>query len=168
MIIRLVIKIFIFIFISFQVCSETLELGKERDWTAYRSDTSDKRTCFISSVPKKSKGNYESRGDARIYVTHGPSMDITNEVSVKAGYNHKEQSTVEYVVDDRKKFFLFTVKDRAWADTPELDSKIVKVMRSGNKLVIKGTSERNTKTEDTYSLFGFTAALKLIDRACGR
>ena len=25
-----------------------------------------------------------------------------------------------------------------------------------------------TDTEDTYSLFGFTAALKLIDKACGR
>ena len=41
-------------------------------------------------------------------------------------------------------------------------------MKSGNKLVVKGISSRGTKTEDTYSLFGFTAALKLIDRACGR
>jgi len=41
-------------------------------------------------------------------------------------------------------------------------------MKSGNKLVVSGTSSRGTKTEDIYSLFGFTASLKLIDKACGR
>ena len=38
-------------------------------------------------------------------------------------------------------------------------------MESGNKLVVSGTSSRGTKTEDIYSLFGFTASLKLIDKA---
>ena len=70
--------------------------------------------------------------------------------------------------DGKKKFSLFTLKDRAWAETPELDSKIVLAMKSGNKLLVSGTSSRGTKTEDTYSLFGFTASLKLIDKACGR
>ena len=155
---------------SMQVNSETLILGEERDWTAYRADDSDKRTCFISSIPKTKKGDYkkENRGDVRVYVTHGPAVDITNEVSVKAGYDHKQQSSVQFVIDGRKKFSLFTLKDRAWAETPELDEKIVNAMKSGNKLVVHGVSSRETKTEDTYSLFGFTKALKLIDRACGR
>ena len=63
---------------------------------------------------------------------------------------------------------MFTLKDRAWAETPELDSKIVSAMKAGNKLLVSGTSSRGTDTEDTYSLFGLTAALKLIDKACGR
>ena len=166
---KLLLKIFILIFISINAHSETLILGVERDWTAYRSDSGDKRTCFISSEPKSSKGDYkkENRGDVRVYVTHGPSQDITNEVSIKAGYDHKEQSNVKYIIDGKKKFSLFTLKDRAWAETPELDSKIVSAMKSGNKLLVSGTSSRGTKTEDTYSLFGFTASLKLIDKACG-
>ncbi len=72
---------------------------------------------------------------------------------------------MKYEIDGRKKFSLFTLKDRAWAETPELDSKIVGAMKSGNKLVVSGTSSRGTKTEDIYSLFGFTASLKLIDKA---
>ena len=50
-----------------KVNSETLILGEERDWTAYRADESDKRTCFISSEPKSKKGDYnkENRGDVR-------------------------------------------------------------------------------------------------------
>ena len=170
MIIKILSKVLFLILLSINAFSETLILGEEGDWVAYRSDSGDKRTCFISSEPKSSKGDYkkENRGDVRVYVTHGPSQDITNEVSIKAGYDHKEQSSVLYIIDGNKKFSLFTLKDRAWAETPELDSKIVKAMKSGNKLVVSGTSSRGTKTEDIYSLFGFTAALKLIDKACGR
>ena len=170
MIIKILSKVLFLILLSINAFSETLILGEERDWLAYRSDSDDKRTCFISSVPRSSKGDYkkENRGDVRVYVTHGPSQDITNEVSIKAGYDHKEQSSVIYMIDGKKKFSLFTLKDRAWAETPELDSKIVKAMKSGNKLVVSGTSSRGTTTEDVYSLFGFTAALKLIDKACGR
>ena len=163
------ISLLIFSF-SIKVNSETLILGEERDWTAYRADESDKRTCFISSEPKSKKGDYkkENRGDVRVYVTHGPTVDVTNEVSVIAGYDHKQQSSVQFSIDGRNKFSLFTLKDRAWAETPELDEKIVNSMKSGSKLIVSGVSSRGTKTEDTYSLFGFTKALKLIDRACGR
>ena len=166
----ILLNILILIFFSFNALSETLILGVERDWTAYRSDSGDKRTCFVSSEPKSSKGDYkkENRGDVRVYVTHGPTVDITNEVSVKAGYDHKQQSSVQFSIDGRNKFSLFTLKDRAWAETPELDEKIVNSMKSGSKLIVSGVSSRGTKTEDTYSLFGFTKALKLIDRACGR
>ena len=157
---------FLIIFIS-NSYSETLIIGSERDWTAYRSDKGDQRTCFISSEPKKSKGNYTSRGDVRIYVTHGPSPEVENEVSVKAGYDFKEQSSVVFIIDS-KKFNLFTLKDRAWAESPQIDSKIVDSMKAGSQLLVKGTSNRDTNTEDTYSLFGFTASLKLIDRACGK
>ena len=168
--ITLILNFLILIFLSTNAYTETLILGVERDWTAYRSDSGDKRTCFISSEPKSSKGDYkkENRGDVRVYVTHGPTLDITNEVSIKAGYDHKEQSIVKYIVDGKKNFSLFTLKDRAWAETPELDKKIVSAMKSGNKLVVAGISSRGTNTEDTYSLFGFTASLKLIDKACGR
>ena len=68
----------------------------------------------------------------------------------------------------KKPFPLFTLKDRAWAESPQIDSKIVDSMKAGSQLLVKGTSNRDTNTEDTYSLFGFTASLKLIDRACGK
>ena len=61
----ILLNILISIFFSFNALSETLILGVERDWTAYRSDNGDKRTCFVSSEPKSSKGDYkkENRGD---------------------------------------------------------------------------------------------------------
>ena len=164
---NILISIFFSLNAFSQEINQPLKMGESRDWEAYRTDVGDKRTCFATSIPKSSKGDYKERGTVRIYVTHGPTQDVTNEVSIKAGYDHKEQSIVKYTIDG-KKFSLFTLKDRAWAETPELDSKIVSAMKAGNKLLVSGTSSRGTVTEDTYSLFGFTAALKLIDKACGR
>ena len=167
MFLRMLILVCITVMCGSNSLAETLIIGSERDWVAYRADNGNQRTCFISSEPTKSKGKYTSRGDVRIYVTHGPSADVINEVSVKAGYDYKEQSSVTFVIDN-KKFSLFTLKDRAWAESPEIDSKLVNAMKAGSKLLVKGTSSRDNNTEDTYSLFGFTATLKLIDRACGK
>ena len=168
----IVLNILISIFFSLNALSQEinqpLKMGESRDWEAYRTDVGDKRTCFATSIPKSSKGDYKERGTVRIYVTHGPTQDVTNEVSIKAGYDYKEQSIVKFKIDSKKSFPLFTLKDRAWAESKELDSKIVSAMKAGNKLLVSGTSSRGTDTEDTYSLFGFTAALKLIDKACGR
>jgi hypothetical protein len=33
-------------------------------------------------------------------------------------------------------------------------------------MVVRGRSKRGTKTKDTYSLKGFTAGMKIIDKAC--
>ena len=56
---------------------------------------------FVSSEPKSSKETIkEDRGD-RVYVTHGPAQDVTNEVSIKAGYDHKEQSIANILLMER-------------------------------------------------------------------
>ena len=39
-------------------------------------------------------------------------------------------------------------------------------MKNGNKLKITGYSSRGTKTTDTYSLMGFTAAYNHISKSC--
>ena len=59
MIIKILGKVLFLILFSINAFSETLILGEERDWVAYRSDSGDKRTCFISSEPKSSKGDYK-------------------------------------------------------------------------------------------------------------
>ena len=43
---------------------------------------------------------------------------------------------------------------------------VVDAMIRGARLVVKGTSSRGTKTTDTYSLKGFSAAFKAIGKAC--
>ena len=66
-----------------------------------------------------------------------------------------------------KQFTLFTQNDMAWAVDDKTDRDIAKAIRGGSKMVVKGTSSRGTKTTDTFSLRGSSAAHDAISRECG-
>jgi hypothetical protein len=141
-------------------------LGSFQDWTAF-SDGSERRMCYIGSVPKKKEGNYTVRGETYVLATHRPGEKVFGEVSVEAGYTYKSGSEVEVNVDGQI-FKLFTQGGNAWAYDEKADRALVEAMRAGRQMVVKGTSTRGTLTTDTYSLAGFSAALQSIDNACGR
>jgi hypothetical protein len=147
--------------------AEPLQMLIEKDWGAYRYDNDGSRICFVSSVPTKSKGKYDpdNRGDIRIFVSHGPGKAERDVVQVIAGYRYKAQSDVTLSIDG-KSFKLFTLEDRAYAESEEDDRRIIVQMKRGNKMTIIGTSSRGTKTTDTYSLSGFTKTKAVIDKTC--
>ena len=138
-----------------------------KDWTVYRGDTDAGRLCYMSTEPKKLRGDYDrnNRGETRIFVTHGPGKADRNVISVLAGYKYKKQSDVTFNIDG-KETTLFTMDNRAWAVGPEDDSTLVTRMKRGNKLVVTGISSRGNKTIDEYSLSGFTKAKAFMDKLC--
>jgi hypothetical protein len=60
------------------------------------------------------------------------------------------------------------IKDNeaAWLASMDDEAGFVAALKKGSKLVVHGTSSRGTKTADTYSLSGVTAAMDTIDKAC--
>ena len=98
-------------------------------------------------------------------MTNRPAENIKGEVNFIAGYNYKKNSSVKVKIN-KKTFDLFTQQDGAWSREPSVDAKLVKAMKNGNRMTVIGTSSRGTKTTDTYSLSGFTAVKKRIDKAC--
>ena len=62
---------------------------------------------------------------------------------------------------------LFTKGDTAWTRADKDDKAMVQEMLKGSTLTVAGESDRGTKTVDTYSLKGFSAAYKEINKACG-
>lgn len=56
--------------------------------------------------------------------------------------------------------------DKGWPVLPSEDSRAVNAMKAGSKMTIRGISSRGTKTSDSYSLLGFTAAYNAITKAC--
>ncbi|MEC8180933.1 MAG: invasion associated locus B family protein, partial [Pseudomonadota bacterium] len=86
-------------------------------------------------------------------------------VSVVAGYTFATDSEVEVRISGRK-FKMFTQDDRAWTENGKADAKLVQAMKRGMKMEVRGRSSRGTKTRDIYSLKGFTAGMRMIDKAC--
>ena len=147
--------------------ADPVRMLMERDWGAYRYDDKNGRICFASSVPKKSIGKYDpdNRGDVHVFVSHGPGNAERNVVQVIAGYRYKPQSDVTVKID-KKTFSLFTIEDRAYAESEEDDRRIITLMKRGSRMTIVGISSRGTKTTDTYSLSGFTKTKAVIDKTC--
>ncbi len=134
-------------------------------WEAYTYSEKGQKVCYMGSQPTSAKGDYTQRGRIYAMVTHRPSLKLLNEVSFITGYTYKSDSKVDLRIDSTS-FKLFTHDDSAWASTSEGDQKLIKAMKAGSTMVVVGYSSRDTKTTDTYSLSGFTAAYNAISKAC--
>ncbi len=137
-----------------------------RDWSLFTYDDGEQEMCYIASEPKEQDGNYERRGAPLIVVTRLPAEPDNDQVSVQPGYSYQDDSDVEVVVDGADRFFLFTSGEYAWTRGPAEDQALIRAMRSGLEMTVRGTSTRGTWSSDTYSLLGFTAAIGAMDSRC--
>ena len=159
------IAFFLTIHLSLSANSQTF-IDSSGQWEAYRHGSGKKKICYIASEPIKKTGRYKKRGETFILVTSRPSEKQYNIFELRAGYVYKKNSPVTVMVDSRI-FQLFTHGSTAWAKSQKIDTALSKAMIRGLKMTVTGTSSRGTKTVDTYSLNGFTAAHNSIRKACG-
>jgi len=140
-------------------------LGKFGDWEAFTDKDGDNTICYIGSEPKKMRGKYKKRGASYVLITHRPAEKSKNVISIRAGYRHKRGSGVSGIIGERH-FKLFTREGWAFAPDADADNALVIAMMRGVTMTVKGVSSRGTKTNDTYSLRGFTAAYRAIGKVC--
>ncbi|MHA1538061.1 MAG: invasion associated locus B family protein [Alphaproteobacteria bacterium] len=148
------------------MAAEVKLIGKFAGWDAAAGGTGKSRTCYISSLPSKSKGKYKKRGEASLTIAHWPKRRRFNEVTIVAGYRYKKKSEAVVRIA-RANFRLFTKGQRAWAYAGD-DARLVRAMKAGSVMVVIGISAKGTRTADTYSLKGISKALAAIGKACPR
>ncbi len=146
--------------------AEPEHLSTHGAWSVFVAGTGSSRICYIGALPEKSSGNYTQRGPTSLSVSQRPGEDAFDVVQVLAGYTYKARSEVTVTIGNDT-FTLFTVDDSAWARDARTDASLVRAMRAGLEMVVKGTSSRGTLTTDTYSLKGVTAARQASRAACG-
>jgi len=141
-------------------------IDKFSDWIAQTYDDNGKTLCYATSSPKKQAGNFKSRGNPYIAVTHAPQSGVRDQVSYIAGYEIKANTPVTLIIGKQSFTLPVLQKDRAWAKDADADKAMIEAMRKGNSLTVKGTSARGTDITDTYSLLGFSKAYAAIGAAC--
>ena len=144
---------------------EPRTLGTFRDWSAFTHADGATRVCFIASQPKKAEGNYTQRGDIWALVTHRSPAGERDVVQIITGYNYMEDAPVTITIGDEE-FTLFGKDENAWTFTRHDDRDLVTAMKAGINMIVDGKSWRGTRTTDTYSLLGFTAAYDTISQTC--
>jgi len=136
------------------------------DWNAFSDGSGRDRVCYIASLPKATAPQNVQRGKTYILISNRPAEKTRNVFEFRAGYPFKDGAEVELQIDGNKPFKLFTKDDAAWARDDATDRQIAEAMKKGNSVTVIGISSRGTKTTDTYSLTGITAALAAIDKEC--
>lgn len=136
------------------------------DWNAFHDGTGKDKVCYIASLPKSTAPQNVQRGKNYVLITHRPAEKARNVFEFRSGYPYKDGADVELAIDANKPFKLFTKDDAAWARDEATDQAIAEAMKKGKAMTIVGSSARGTKTTDTYSLSGISAALGAIDKEC--
>lgn len=144
----------------------TNRVAQNTDWSVFVEDNP--KECWSVSKPKETvntKGGKVvavKRGDILLFVSFRPGK--SGEVSFTGGYPFKKESTVELTIG-KESFQLFTQGEWAWS-RPDEDAKIIAAMKKGADAVAVGMSGRGTRTEDKFSLLGFTAAVDDAGKRC--
>lgn len=145
---------------------EPKAIGEFGDWIAYVYMEENNKVCYMVGKPVKEEGSYTKRGNVYALITHRPAEKSKNVFSFVAGYPYKAGSEVTVSIGSQR-FKLFTQNETAWAPDSATDNKLVSAVRSGNQMVINGTSSQGTVTTDTFGLKGSSAAHAAISKECG-
>ncbi len=142
-------------------------IGTYGDWKAYSFTENGSIVCYASAQPRQRQPESLQRGDVYLLVTHRPSGNSFDVISITNGYTFLSGSAVQAIFS-QSSYSLFVNDDTAWAKASSTDSQISASLRRGGSLIVIGTSAHRTNTTDTYSLNGASFALDAIDKACGR
>ena len=148
----------------------TNRVAAETDWSVFVE--SDPTECWAVSAPKETVNTRDGRvvavrrSDILLFVAYRPGSNVSGEVSFTGGYPFAGGSTVTLSIGGAN-FELFTEGEWAWPADPSQDQQIISAMQRGSQARLTARSSRGTRTEDTFSLLGFTAALEEASRRCG-
>ena len=150
------------------------DLGKYRDWSAHQFTEGGHGFCLMWTQPQESEGKYSRRGEVYATVTHRPALQEFGVVAFEMGYPFAPDRELSVSIDGGSAIRIPADEDEdsedesiMWHPSPEVNRRLVEAMRGGLVMVATGRSKRGTKTVDTYSLHGFSAAYRAISRACG-
>ncbi len=145
-----------------------------KTWRLFVEGRGRTQICYLIGKPRQSRPRKVRRGDIFLSVSHRPGQGVRHEVSVHIGYPFSETSKPFARVGNRE-FAFFTGAEAqtgneewAWLRHVDAQPRLVTAMKRGNILIFKGISARGTLTTDRYSLDGFTAAMRALNKACPR
>jgi len=144
-------------------------LGVFGNWSAYSSGTGSNLTCYALSKPRATRPTGAKRSAIYLMISDWPSRKVKAEPQIVYGYPGKEGAPAALAVgSDKFSFFIRNNGKEAssWLQQLNDNGRLIDAMHGGVSAVASGTSQRGTKTSDTYSLAGFNDAMAKVHAAC--
>jgi len=165
-----IIKKFIFIvfittFVGQVNGDEVKKMGKHKDWETFIIKSDEGKVCFAQSKPIL-QAPKQSLREARLFITFRPNENISNEISITAGYNFNTKNSITAKSGKYKYKFDIAEESFAWMADNNQEKKMIKTMKKGSRIMVTGHNQKGSQTIDHYSLLGFTKAYKATKANC--
>lgn len=154
---------------SFAQQTSTNQVAVETAWSVFEEQ--DPRECWAVSAPTETINTRDGqtvavrRSAILLMAYYRPGADVKGQVTFTGGYPFAKGSTVNIDISGNQ-FEMFTEGEWAWPASPGDDAKIISAMKRGADAVLTARSGKGTKTKDTFSLLGFTAAIEGAEKRC--
>jgi len=152
------------VWIGNAVADDPKRVADFRDWSVLSSGSGSEKYCYAITWPKNTQITSKKR-EPYLLVAHQPGEAVRNQVEVNAGIPFVSESSAKIVVG-RRSYELYTVGDGAWMESSAQENRLVSDMRKGSKLIVNGQVGNGNLISDSYSLLGFTAAMKKVSQIC--
>lgn len=149
----------------------TNRVAVETAWSVFVDGTP--RECWAVSAPSETVNTRDGRpvevrrGTILLFATFRQGQSGGPEISFTGGYPFAPNSTVDVTIGTDT-FSLIVEGEWAWSGSPTDDARLLAAMRRGQNAVLVARSARGTRTQDTFSLFGLTAATEEAQRRCAQ
>ena len=161
----ILISIFILLTLAPSKAEELKKIGKFKDWQTIVLTEPAGTVCFAQSSPVLQSPKSNKR-EARLFVTFRPGEKISDEISASPGYEFTKSNSVTAISGKNKIKFDIKQQGFAWIADNKIEKKMVKLMKTGSRIMITGHNEKGSQTIDHYSLLGFTKAYNTAKKAC--
>lgn len=146
-------------------------VGVSKSWSAYQASTPKGKVCYALAKPTTVFPKKAARDPIFFLISDWPSRKVDGELQIVPGYTYKDgEPVIAQVGTTKVEFFTKNTgaAGSAWVKDPADETSLIAAMKRGNAITVSGTSQRGTKTRDTYSLSGVTQALDLVHNACAK
>jgi hypothetical protein len=162
---KILIIVFVTAFVSQVNAEEVKKMGTHKNWETYVINNEQGKVCFTQSKPVLQAPKSNPR-EARLFITFRPGEKIINEISITAGYEFNTKNSITATSGKYKYKFDIAQEGFAWITDNKLESKMVKTMKKGSRIMITGYNQKGSQTIDHYSLIGFTKAYNATKANC--
>ena len=114
-----------------------------------------------------SKEDWSVFMENKLFALFEPSQSIYGQISFTSGYPFKNGSAVKVSIGSSEHMLSQTDGEWAWPKSSEENEALLKSLRRGVKALVSGISKKGTRTKDTFSLLGFSAAFAEAQKRCG-
>lgn len=141
-------------------------LGTSGSWSAWSFTENGTKACYAYAEAETLKPAHLDHGRVSLFVRHLRRGKSPSEASVQAGYAFAPNAI--RVTVDGTAFTMIPRGKSAWLRRTEREDEFVRALTKGRALTIEAVSKRGNRTSYTFSLKGFTAALRKARESCRR